>query len=55
MLLLAACSSGPSGNFRTFAAAGPVTSEARSALRVGETGDFWMHTHCGVDSARLNG
>ena len=55
IFLLAAFSSGPSGKVRTLAAGEPATSEARSALRVGETVDFSMYTHCGVESTRING
>ena len=45
----------PSGNVRTPAPGEPAISEARSTLRVGETVDFSMYTHCGVESTRING
>lgn len=45
----------PSGNVRTPAPGEPAVSEARSTLRVGETVDFSMYTHCGVESTRING
>lgn len=54
-LLLALGVSGCADQRLSPAGRGPASTSVHTTTSVGETVDFSMYTHCGVESARING